>query len=92
MSKPSLHKGCTCTKCGWAHFGVTQAYAENAVKEFNAWYDTQPEAVQESYGGPASITTYQGCWCGGNDFRPTKEGDCPVGVTLSPVIWDQEGE
>ena len=28
----------TCLKCGWVHFGVTRAFAEDEVARFNAYY------------------------------------------------------
>lgn len=79
----------TCTKCGWVHMGVTREYAERSVAEFNAFYYSAEPKVQECYGGPATIETYEVCFLCGTSYkytRPTIAGDAPDGVTIQPII------
>ena len=87
------YKERTCNKCGWVHFAVTREFAENEVKEFNDYFDTLTEEEQQQYyGGRCStIKQYEHCFFCGNtykDFRDAKEDDCPIGVTLGPIIED----
>lgn len=85
------HRTCTCNRCGWVHMAVTREHAEKEVKEFNAWYDTQPPEIQEHFGRPASVERdYDRCFlCGpGATFRPFQDGDCPDGVTIQPAIYE----
>ncbi len=36
-----------------------------------------------------TVEDYIGCdRCGGLEFRPSVEGDCPDGSTIGPVIFD----
>lgn len=81
----------TC-KCGWVSFAVTKEYAENQVKEFNAWFETQSQETKDNYGGVGSdIHAYACQRCGNEDpgvYRPAVEGDCPDGCTIGPVICD----
>jgi len=81
----------TCTKCGWVSFAVSKAFAENEVKKFNTYFDSLPKREQIKYygGDGASIDEYTCMRCGGNEFRPAKTDDYPVGCTLSPVIWEK---
>jgi hypothetical protein len=83
----------TC-KCGRVYFGVSRAYAEAAVKRFNEYFDgLSPDTQRDFYGGNrSSIASYEQCWCGTSykEFRPFKEGDCPDGVTMSPIIVEEE--
>lgn len=84
------YKERTC-KCGWVHFGVSREYAKNEVKNFNEWYSIQPQETKDYYSGPATILDYEHCRrCGGSyiHFRDFKEGDCPNGCTLSPIIYE----
>lgn len=80
----------TCNKCGWVAFEVTREHAERSVLEFNTWFDTQTPEVQAMDGGKGlSIRIYERChFCGGpyTDFRESREGDCPDGCTLCPII------
>lgn len=80
----------TCKKCGWVHFAVSRQCAEQQVAEFNAYFDTLPPEKQQScYGGKkSSVKRYESCWCGSKEFRPSEESDCPVGVTIGPIIWE----
>jgi len=79
----------TCLSCGWAAYQITRADAETCVASFNLFYDSAPEEVQQHYGGRSDIDDYERCTrCGGDykNFRDFKEGDCPDGCTLSPII------
>jgi hypothetical protein len=61
------------------------------VSLFNGYYETlTPKKQQQYYGGkPSSIADYTGCKrCGKNDFRVERDGDCPVGCTICPVIFE----
>ena len=82
----------TCNKCGWVHFDVTRKFAEAEVKDFNEYFDGLDEAGKGFFGNKKSrIETYEKCFhCGGawTDFRPFKDGDCPQGCTLQPIIYD----
>jgi protein-arginine kinase activator protein McsA len=85
------YKERTCNKCGWVHFAVTREHAENEVKKFNEFFDSLTEEQREdSYGGRRStMKEYENCFFCGNtyeDFRDAKEDDCPIGVTLGPII------
>lgn len=83
----------TCLKCGWVAFGVTREYAEAEVKRFNEFFDRSPQDVRDSYGNRhSSVTAYERCFrCGGphTNFRDAKEGDAPIGVTMSPIIVER---
>lgn len=83
-------KTVTCLKCGLVSMGVTKKHAENEVKNFNKYYDTLTKAEQKNYygGRKSSIENYK-C-CSQMKLRPFKEGDCPDGVTLGPVIWESK--
>jgi len=83
----------TCNKCGWVHFGVTYEFAQNEVDSFNAMYDELTESEKQRYygGHGASIKNYENClFCGNSwkDFRDAKDDDCPDGVTMGPIIFD----
>lgn len=81
----------TCLKCGWVSFEVSRKYAEDEAARFNAFFDTlTPEQQQDYYGGKkATITFYEHCMlCGGSytNFRPSRQGDCPDGCTINPIL------
>ena len=79
----------TCKNCGWVHFAVTREHAQADVDKFNAFYRDSSLEVQKSFGGEASISTYERCFrCGGSylNMRPAIEGDCPNGCTIQPII------
>lgn len=81
----------TCKKCGCVHFGVTRQFAENAVREFNDYYETlTPEKQQDYYKGKkAHILSYEVCFnCGepNTNFRASKPSDCRDGSTIQPII------
>lgn len=80
----------TCNKCGWVAFAVTREHAENEVKTFNEFFDSTTEETRKSYGNRRStIVQYEKCsFCGNDykDFRESEEDDCPIGVTMGPII------
>lgn len=79
----------TCLKCGWVYFGVSREYAEDEVRRFGEFFHASTPEIQEMYGGhPSSIKMYEQCWCGNTyeNFRDSLPGDCPNGVTMSPII------
>lgn len=81
----------TCNKCGRVAFGVTREHAENEVINFNKYFNSLTEKEKQDYyhNRPATISLYEICTQCGNsykDFRDYKPGDCPNGVTISPII------
>lgn len=84
----------TCSACGWVHFGVTRAHAEEEVAKFNAYFEAQAQNVRDLFGNtPASIKTYERCFsCGGahTNMRESKPGDCPDGCTIQPIIVEHD--
>ena len=81
----------TCLKCGWVHFGVTRAYAEEQVAKFGAYFDSQPPEVQAQFGRKSSMADYERCnFCGGphTNFRSSEPNDCPDGCTIGPIIHE----
>ncbi len=84
----------TCNKCGWVHFGVTREFAELSVERFNAYFETLSPFEQQDYysNRKASIESYLKCFNCGNsytDFRNSKDDDAPYGVTIQPIL-DEE--
>jgi len=88
------NKTVTCLKCGWVYFEVTRGYAQDEVKRFNEYFEALSKEKQDDYyGGKGSnIKQYEYCWCGSTykNFRDSKKGDCPNGVTMSPMICRNE--
>lgn len=82
----------TCLKCGWVSFAVTKADALKEIEKFNGWYRKQPEDVKARYGQESSLDQYRCLRCKGTEFRRSKPGDAPRGVTLNPVVWEPGGE
>lgn len=85
-------KSRTCNGCGWVYFGITRNNAEISVKQFNAFYKKLTKKEKANYGNKkASIKEYEHCGICGEpwtNFRDSKEGDCPDGSTLNPIISD----
>ena len=82
----------TCLSCGWVHFGISRKFAEAQVKGFNKWYKEQTKEVQDCYGGESKVSDVETClFCGGphTNFRKAEPGDCPAGVTINPIIWEE---
>lgn len=84
-------KEVTCCKCGWVHYEMSMEEIVQNVKTFNDYYDTLTETEQQTYygGNKSSIERYTKCLNCGNiytDFRDSKEGDCPDGCTINPIM------
>jgi hypothetical protein len=79
----------TCLRCGWVSFAVTKAEAEREIAEFNAYFASLPEEQKARYTGPSSLDQYRCIGCEGSEFRQARDGDCPDGVTLNPVVCDE---
>ena len=79
-----------CGRCGWVHFAMTLAEVEREVQQFNEFYATLGEEGRASYGNkPSSIARYKKCFLCGASHKlmvPAKEGDCPDGSTIQPVL------
>ena len=87
--KPSHY--ITCALCGNVHYPITRAFAELSVSRFNHFYDAAPAHVRESYVQRSDISQYEHCYkCGApaSEMKPSKPDDCPVGVTLQPIIFE----
>ena len=83
----------TCNKCGWVHFTVSKKYVENWKKTWKKYCKEWPEEKLRSYGilnrQPPSALPYYRCFLCRNsykNFRPAKEGDCPDGCTINPIL------
>lgn len=90
--KPEMY---TCSKCGWVHFAVSLKEAQHSVASFNTYFASLTLKQQkEYYGGKgASMATYLSCFLCGNKytgFRKYKEGDCPDGCTIQPILNKKE--
>jgi hypothetical protein len=71
--------------------GVTLEHAWAERWKFNEYYKTLSLKEQVNFygGSPSSITQYLMCHaCGAfcTNMREYQEGDCPDGVTLSPIV------
>lgn len=83
-----------CPKCGWCHFGVTEAY----VRDWEATWATLDESGRECYGlpdgPPKRADSYEKCFrCGNADrgsfFKSTKN---LFGHTINPILLTREQE
>ena len=87
----SHFKEITCCNCGWVHVELPLTFVIGSVNETNAFLEFLPKDVQlTEYGGRrASVVDYTKCvHCGGSytNFRDYEEGDCPIGVTIGPIL------
>ena len=77
----------TCLRCGWVHFGIPRAKAEEEVKRFNDYFDAANAETQLTFGNhSACIAKYEKCsQCGApyTRFRDAVAGDAPAGVTIA---------
>jgi hypothetical protein len=74
---------------------VSRENAESEVKRFNEYFCSLSDEQRHEYYGntPSSIALYERClFCGGSykNFRNANPGDCPNGVTMSPIIKRDE--
>jgi len=89
------YKTVTCLSCGWVAFEVSRQHALDEVRRFTEYYLNLEPSIQEQFYGnrPASMHDYECCQlCGGShkNYRDSKYGDCPDGVTMSPIISREE--
>lgn len=98
MEKPTV----TCNNCGWVHFPVSKDYVQKQTQEFGDFWDaaskeTKANYWNEKYRGPMPdlypraehAAGYKKCFkCGESykNFRESKEGDCPDGCTIGPIL------
>lgn len=84
----------TCLKCGEVYFEVSREFAIDEVERFNKYFDSLPKNEQDDYYGgiKSKVSNYEFCWCKNiyTNFRDFKMGDCPDGVTISPIIKRDE--
>jgi hypothetical protein len=83
----------TCNVCGRVAFSISIELATESVSAFNDYFYNMSEREREEiYGNmPSDIRKYEHCiQCGNHysNFRDSIEGDCPIGVTLNPIIVD----
>lgn len=69
--------------------GVTRAQAEEEVKTFNTFFATLSPAKRKSYYGDTKASLKHYKCCHNMDLRRAKKGEGPLGITLSPVIWEK---
>lgn len=83
----------TCSNCGEVHMTVTREYATHQVVTFNLFYEKLHIKEKGHYGRPATVDEYEKCKeCGGSykEFQDYREGDCPEGCTLNPIMSKEE--
>lgn len=86
-----------CPKCGWCHFGVTEAYVRNWEIEWKEFWPTLDESGRDAYGvpnGPPTRDGYEQCFrCGNKDrsgfFKSTKS---LYGHTIQPIQLTKQQE
>jgi hypothetical protein len=92
----------TCNNCGWVHFGVSREYVEKQTQEFGDYWDAADKETKESFWSRAvrgpmpdlfpraehalGYTKCQRCRGSYTNFRESKEGDCPNGCTIGPIL------
>lgn len=83
----------TCLRCGWVHFAVSRAHAEDEVASFNRFFDAADVETKAAFGNRhSSMKSYEHCMlCGAphTEFRDSKPGDCPEGCTLNPILFEE---
>lgn len=87
MSKDLVVGLRTCNSCGTVYFGVSLKAAKTEVRRFNKYFNSLSERAKKTY-SKGKLENYLKCYCGNDftNFRDTKEGDCPDGVTISPIV------
>ncbi len=86
------HELTTCINCGWVHFKVSTEYIASWKKEWEDLWSTMSQDDKESFGvtkAPPSDSSYYRCdFCNGSyrNFRDFKDGDCPTGCTVGPIL------
>lgn len=87
----------TCERCGWVHWPISRAYAEQSVALANQRNDAISRCGDDDfrpvYFQREDISRYERCFrCGAphTEMKKSKPEDCPVGCTLQPIIWESE--
>lgn len=77
-------------ECGWVSVARTKAQVEDEVARFNEYYYSLPTWQRETYwSAPSSVDNYRCLSCGGRGpYRSYREGDCPDGCTINPVLCE----
>lgn len=85
----------TCGICGWVMYPISRAYAEQSVALANQRNDAISRCGDDDfrpfYFQREDISRYEKCFrCGApfTEMVKSKPEDCPVGVTLQPIIWE----
>lgn len=93
MIKSEPLKLVQCSHCGWVHFAVTRAYAEDEVDTFNAYFDKLSRLEQVFYyGGTRSIiSNYENCFrCSRPGPFVPEDGTLGDGHTIGPIIYEED--
>lgn len=78
----------TCVRCGWVSYPVTRAEAEATMLDARRRYiERHPAQAANAPGFSEALYACMGC--GGTAFRAARDGDCPLGCTINPVICEE---
>ncbi len=84
-----------CSHCGWVHFSVSLAYAEEQIQAFDRYYQTLSQQAQSEYYGnkKATLKEYTDCnLCGQSGLTARlatqKEINQVAGCTLGPLVME----
>ncbi len=88
-----------CSKCGWVHFAVSEAYVQQWEKDWEAYWPTLDEQGRENFGlpdGPPTRHGYLHCFRCGASHKQMKRGDSKGisgrGHTIQPILWEGDGD
>ncbi|MCJ2048802.1 hypothetical protein [Methylobacterium sp. J-070] len=80
----------TCLACGWVSYAISRSQAEANVERFNRFRAEDPSRLRY-WPNPKAIGSYRCMGCSGwGPYRPAREGDCPRGATINPVLLDED--
>lgn len=78
----------TCKNCGIVYMGCTREYAQAEVESFNEmFYNAKAKGEELCWDKPATIAIYENP-CGKGKLKPAAEGDCPIGCTITTIIYE----
>lgn len=78
----------TCKECGIVYMGHTREYAQAEVDSFNEmFYKAKAEGRPLCWDTPATIDIWENP-CGKGKLKPAVEGDCPIGCTITSIIYE----